>query len=54
MRLEDRGESYYNPMLPGLVQMLAEQNIAEESEGAKVILVRVSLHLTKQKVFLMA
>lgn len=41
VRLEERGESFYNPMLPGLVQMLMEQGIAEESEGAKVIFVKV-------------
>ena len=42
VRLEERGESFYNPMLPGLVQELMEQGIAEESEGAKVIFVKVS------------
>ncbi len=41
VRLEERGESFYNPMLPGLVQWLMEQNIAEESEGAKVVFVKV-------------
>ena len=41
VRLEERGESFYNPMLPGLVQELMEQGIAEESEGAKVIFVKV-------------
>lgn len=44
VRLEDRGESYYNPMLPGLVQELTEQHIAEESQGAKVIFVQASPH----------
>ena len=43
MRLEERGESFYNPMLPGLVQWLLDQNIAEESEGAKVVWVKVNL-----------
>ena len=42
VRLEERGESFYNPMLPGLVQMLMDQSIAEESEGAKVVFVKVS------------
>lgn len=41
VRLKERGESFYNPMLPGLVQMLMEQGVAEESEGAKVIFVKV-------------
>ncbi|KAL3157657.1 hypothetical protein ABBQ32_012100 [Trebouxia sp. C0010 RCD-2024] len=40
VRLKERGESFYNPMLPGLVQMLMEQGVAEESEGAKVIFVK--------------
>jgi len=43
VRLEERGESFYNPMLPSLVQWLMEHNIAEESEGAKVVFVKVSL-----------
>lgn len=42
VQLDERGESFYNPMLPGLVQELMEQGIAEESEGAKVIFVKVS------------
>ena len=41
VRLEERGESFYNSMLPGLVQMLMDQSIAEESEGAKVVFVKV-------------
>lgn len=41
VRLEERGESFYNSMLPGLVQILMEQGVAEESEGAKVIFVKV-------------
>ena len=44
VRLEERGESFYNPMLPGLVQELMAQGIAEESEGAKVIFVKVIAH----------
>lgn len=40
VRLEERGESFYNPMLPSLVQWLMEHNIAEESEGAKVVFVK--------------
>lgn len=42
VRLEERGESFYNPMLPSLVQWLMEHKIAEESEGAKVVFVKVS------------
>ena len=44
VRLEERGESFYNPMLPSLVQWLMEHNIAEESEGAKVVFVKVSFY----------
>ena len=42
VRLEERGESFYNPMLPGLVQELMDQGVAEESDGAKVIFVKVT------------
>lgn len=34
--LEERGESFYNPLLAPLVSELMEAGIAEESEGAKV------------------
>lgn len=34
---ETLGESFYNPQLPGLVEELESQGIAEESEGAKVV-----------------
>ena len=33
-KLEDRGESFYNDMLPGVVQELRNNGIAVESEGA--------------------
>jgi arginyl-tRNA synthetase len=35
--LEERGESFYNPMLPGIVTQLEETGILEESDGAKVV-----------------
>ena len=44
VRLEERGESFYNPMLPSLVQWLMEHNVAEESEGAKVVFVKVGIY----------
>jgi len=35
--LVERGESFYNPQLPGLVKYLEEKNIVEISDGAKCI-----------------
>ena len=32
-----RGESYYNPMMPGVVEKLLKMGLAEESEGALVV-----------------
>lgn len=40
--LTERGESVYNPLLPGLVEELMQSNVAELSEGAKVIFVKVA------------
>lgn len=37
VRLEERGESFYNPMLEGVVSELIEQGIAEEREGAMCV-----------------
>lgn len=39
--LTERGESVYNPLLPGLVEELMQSNVAEVSDGAKVIFVKV-------------
>ncbi|BBN07023.1 arginyl-tRNA synthetase [Marchantia polymorpha subsp. ruderalis] len=35
--LEEKGESFYNPYIPDVVQQLREKNLIEESEGAQVI-----------------
>jgi arginyl-tRNA synthetase len=35
--LQERGESFYNPQLPGVVEELAGLGIVEESEGAQVV-----------------
>lgn len=37
IRLEERGESFYNPLLPGLVQELEEKNLITMSDGAKCL-----------------
>ncbi|KAK9813474.1 hypothetical protein WJX73_001024 [Symbiochloris irregularis] len=37
VKITERGESFYNPLLPGLVQEMVDLGIAEESDGAKVI-----------------
>lgn len=39
VQLEERGESFYNPMLQDTVNELMEKGIAEESEGAKCVFV---------------
>ena len=35
--LEERGESFYNPLLIGVIESLEDQGLAVESEGAKVV-----------------
>ena len=35
--LEERGESFYNPLLGGVIEDLEKQELAVESEGAKVV-----------------
>lgn len=35
--IQERGESFYNPKLPGIVEKLAEAGILEDSNGAKVV-----------------
>jgi len=35
--INERGESFYNPMLEGVVKDLVDRGIAEDSDGAKVI-----------------
>jgi arginyl-tRNA synthetase len=37
VRLQDRGESYYNPMLPEIVRELRDSGLAVENEGAVCI-----------------
>ena len=35
--IQERGESFYNPRLPGVVEELGKAGILEESDGAKVV-----------------
>ncbi|XP_058213303.1 arginine--tRNA ligase, chloroplastic/mitochondrial isoform X2 [Rhododendron vialii] len=37
--LEEKGESFYNPYIPGVLEELAKQGLIEESEGARVIFI---------------
>lgn len=36
-KLEERGESFYNPYLNSVVEDLEKQSLAVESEGAKAV-----------------
>ena len=39
VEIEEVGESFYNPMLKGMVERLEEQKIAVEDQGAKCIFI---------------
>ncbi len=39
IKIEERGESFYNPMLPGLIKELESKNLIELSNGAKCIFI---------------
>uniref|UniRef100_A0A2P2M3B8 arginine--tRNA ligase n=1 Tax=Rhizophora mucronata TaxID=61149 RepID=A0A2P2M3B8_RHIMU len=39
VHLEEKGESFYNPYIPGIIEALDNQGLIEESEGARVIVV---------------
>ncbi|XP_050215690.1 arginine--tRNA ligase, cytoplasmic-like [Mercurialis annua] len=39
VQLEERGESFYNPHIPGVIDALSNQGLVEESEGARVIFI---------------
>lgn len=39
VRLEEKGESFYNPYIPGVLKELEEKGLVVESEGAKVIMI---------------
>lgn len=37
IKLTERGESFYNPFLKGIIELLTEQELAVENEGATVV-----------------
>ncbi|KAG5547380.1 hypothetical protein RHGRI_013164 [Rhododendron griersonianum] len=37
--LEEKGESFYNPYIPGVLEELGKKGLIEESEGARVIFI---------------
>ncbi|XP_031495881.1 arginine--tRNA ligase, cytoplasmic-like isoform X1 [Nymphaea colorata] len=39
VHLEEKGESFYNPYIPGVLEKLHEKGLIEESEGARVIFI---------------
>ncbi|XVF88643.1 hypothetical protein PTKIN_Ptkin19aG0067300 [Pterospermum kingtungense] len=39
VHLEEKGESFYNPYIPGVIEELSKQGLVEESQGARVIFI---------------
>ncbi|KAA8523189.1 hypothetical protein F0562_009612 [Nyssa sinensis] len=39
VQLEEKGESFYNPYIPGALEALSNKGLIEESEGARVIFI---------------
>lgn len=39
VQLEEKGESFYNPYIPGVLEDLSNKGLIEESEGARVIFI---------------
>ncbi|KAK9266631.1 hypothetical protein L1049_022863 [Liquidambar formosana] len=39
IQLEEKGESFYNPYIPGVLEALSKQGLVEESQGARVIFI---------------
>ncbi|KAL4319851.1 hypothetical protein GQ457_18G012540 [Hibiscus cannabinus] len=39
VHLEEKGESFYNPYIPGVIEALTKQGLVEESRGARVIFI---------------
>ncbi|XP_068651959.1 arginine--tRNA ligase, cytoplasmic-like isoform X2 [Aristolochia californica] len=40
VKLEEKGESFYNPYIPGVLEELTSKGLIEESEGARVIFIK--------------
>ncbi|KAF6993991.1 hypothetical protein CFC21_010788 [Triticum aestivum] len=40
VQLEEKGESFYNPYIPQVLEKLSSQGLIEESEGARVIFIQ--------------
>ncbi|XP_062090922.1 arginine--tRNA ligase, chloroplastic/mitochondrial-like isoform X2 [Humulus lupulus] len=39
VELEEKGESFYNPYIPGIIKELSDLGLVQESEGARVIFI---------------
>ncbi|XP_043807933.1 arginine--tRNA ligase, cytoplasmic isoform X2 [Manihot esculenta] len=39
VHLEEKGESFYSPFIPGVIEALTNQGLVQESEGARVIFI---------------
>ncbi|KAL5572530.1 hypothetical protein UlMin_022127 [Ulmus minor] len=39
IQLEEKGESFYNPYIPGVIKELSDKGLVEESKGARVIFI---------------
>ncbi|KAL8504214.1 hypothetical protein ACS0TY_022811 [Phlomoides rotata] len=39
VHLEEKGESFYNPYIPGVLEILSKHGLIKESEGARVIFI---------------
>ncbi|KAK2645526.1 hypothetical protein Ddye_020721 [Dipteronia dyeriana] len=39
IRIEEKGESFYNQYIPGIIEKLSEKGLVEESQGARVIFI---------------
>ncbi|XP_028083503.1 arginine--tRNA ligase, chloroplastic/mitochondrial-like [Camellia sinensis] len=39
IKIEEKGESFYNPYIPGVLEELDKKGLIEESEGARVIFI---------------
>ncbi|CCW71064.1 unnamed protein product [Phytomonas sp. Hart1] len=47
VRIEERGESFYNDLIPVVLKMLEEADLIEKNDGAKVIIGKVKKNLNE-------